>query len=45
LEQALSIGDYTWVLRDGQVVETGDSNLLKSSTNDFVKRFVQGDVE
>lgn len=45
LEQALSIGDYTWVLRDGQVVDTGDSNLLKSSTNDFVKRFVQGDVE
>ncbi|WP_203249020.1 ABC transporter ATP-binding protein [Sporosarcina beigongshangi] len=45
LEQALSIGDYTWVLREGQIVEAGDSNLLQSSTNDFVKRFVQGDVE
>lgn len=45
LEQALSIGDYTWVLDEGQVVETGDSNLLHSSTNDFVKCFVRGDVE
>ena len=45
LEQALSIGDYTWVLREGQVVESGDSDLLQSSTNEFVKRFVQGEVE
>ncbi len=45
LEQALSIGDYTWVMNDGQVVETGESNLLQSSTNDFVKRFVKGDAE
>ena len=44
LEQALSIGDYTWVLRDGQVIEAGESSLLTSSTNDFVRRFVEGDV-
>ncbi|MFJ7936769.1 phosphate ABC transporter ATP-binding protein [Sporosarcina sp. NPDC096371] len=45
LEQALAIGDYTWVLKDGHVVETGDSDLLTSSTNEFVKRFVQGEIE
>lgn len=45
LEQALSIGDYTWVLFDGQVIEAGESDLLKSTTNEFVKQFVQGGVE
>ena len=42
LQQALSIGDYTWVLMDGQVSETGKSDLLKSPTNGSVKQFVQG---
>jgi len=45
LEQALSIGDYTWVLMNGQVIETGESDLLNSPTNEFVKQFVQGGVE
>ena len=45
LEQAISIGDYTWVLMNGQVIEAGDSNLLKSPTNEFVKQFVQGGAE
>lgn len=45
LEQALSIGDYTWVLMNGQVIETGDSDLLKSPKNEFVKQFVQGGAE
>ena len=45
LNQALSIGDYTWVLMNGQVMEAGDSDLLKSPTNEFVKQFVQGGAE
>lgn len=45
LEQAMSIGDYTWVLMDGQVIETGESDLLKSPTNELVKQFVQGGAE
>ncbi len=45
LEQALSIGDYTWVMMNGQVIETGESDLLKSPTNEFVKQFVQGGAE
>lgn len=43
LEQAMSIGDFTWVMMDGEVIETGDSALLKSSTNALVRKFVQGD--
>ena len=42
LEQAISIGNYTWVMMDGEVIETGESNLLKSPTNSRVKNFVQG---
>lgn len=42
VEQALSIGDYTWVLKDGELIEAGESELLRSSTNTFVKRFVRG---
>ncbi len=45
LEQAISIGNYTWVLMDGQIIETGESDLLTSPTNEFVKRFVRGDIE
>lgn len=45
LKQALTIGDYTWVLMNGQVIEAGKSDLLKSTTNEFVKQFVQGGVE
>ena len=44
LEQALSIGDYTWVMMEGKVIETGDSELLKSPKNELVKQFVQGDL-
>ncbi|MFC5591807.1 phosphate ABC transporter ATP-binding protein [Sporosarcina soli] len=43
LEQAISIGDFTWVLMGGKVMETGDSELLNSPMNPLVKQFVQGD--
>ena len=42
LEQALSIGDYTWVVMEGQIIETGESSLLKSSKNELVKQFIEG---
>lgn len=45
LQQALDIGDYTWVMMDGEVVETGESELLKAPVNDRVKSFVQGGAE
>lgn len=43
LEQAISIGHFTWVLIDGKLIETGDSDLLKSPTHALVKQFVQGE--
>lgn len=44
LDQAISIGDFTWVLMEGKVIETGDSTILKSPTNKLVEQFVQGDL-
>lgn len=44
LQQALEIGDYTWVMMDGQVVETGESSLLEDPHNSRVNEFVKGVV-
>ncbi|MFJ5714202.1 phosphate ABC transporter ATP-binding protein [Neobacillus sp. NPDC093127] len=43
LEQALTIGAYTWVMMGGKVIETGESSLLKAPVNEKVKRFVKGE--
>lgn len=43
LEQAMTIGEYTWVMMDGKVVETGESSLLNSPENEKVRRFVKGE--
>ncbi|MBO0958842.1 phosphate ABC transporter ATP-binding protein [Neobacillus sp. MM2021_6] len=43
LEQALTIGEYTWVMMDGKVIETGESRLLDAPVNEKVKRFVKGE--
>ncbi|SDL84541.1 phosphate ABC transporter ATP-binding protein [Sediminibacillus halophilus] len=43
LQQAISLGDYTWVMIEGEVVETGDSSLLNNPSNEQVKRFVKGE--
>lgn len=45
LHQAQTIGDYTWVMMNGQVIETGESALLISPSNEKVKRFVEGAIE
>lgn len=45
LQQAITIGHETWVMMDGEVVETGQSDFLKQPQNDRVKQFVRGDVE
>lgn len=45
LEQALTIGKYTWVMMDGELIETGKSDLLRDPKNDKVKQFVKGEVE
>lgn len=42
LQQALTIGHYTWVMMNGELVETGKSSLLNAPTNPRVAEFVQG---
>jgi len=45
LQQALTIGDYTWVMMNGQLIESGESSLLNHPTNEKVKQFVKGEME
>lgn len=42
LQQALTIGHFTWVMMDGELIETGESSLLKAPSNPRVAEFVQG---
>ncbi|MFJ7738516.1 phosphate ABC transporter ATP-binding protein [Lysinibacillus sp. NPDC097287] len=42
LQQALTIGHYTWVMMDGELIETGESSLLNAPKNPRVTEFVQG---
>lgn len=44
LQQALEIGDFTWVMMEGEVVETGESELLEDPHNEKVQVFVKGEV-
>ncbi|WP_026570663.1 MULTISPECIES: phosphate ABC transporter ATP-binding protein [Sediminibacillus] len=43
LQQAKNLGDYTWVMIAGEVVETGESSLLNDPSNEQVRRFVKGE--
>lgn len=42
LQQALTIGHFTWVMMDGALVETGESSLLNMPKNPRVEEFVKG---
>ena len=42
LQQALTIGHYTWVMMDGELIEAGRSTLLNAPTNPRVAEFIQG---
>ncbi|MEW9676104.1 phosphate ABC transporter ATP-binding protein [Lentibacillus sp. L22] len=42
LEQAETIGDYSWVMMDGEVLETGESGFLHNPQNERVEDFVKG---
>lgn len=44
IEQALSIGDYTWVMMNGSLVESGESTFLKNPSNEAVRKFVKGEL-
>jgi putative ABC transport system ATP-binding protein len=45
LDQAVSIGDYSWVMMGGEVVEIGESEILQHPKDERIQRFVRGDME
>lgn len=45
LVQARAIGDYSWVLMNGELKESGKSDFLNNPQNEDVKRFIRGEVE
>lgn len=45
LEQARTIGDDTWVVMNGKLIEFGPSHLLDAPKTELVKRFVKGEIE
>lgn len=42
IQQAMTIGQYTWVMMDGELVQQGDSSILLHPTDSRVEQFVQG---
>jgi putative ABC transport system ATP-binding protein len=44
LTQAITIGGYSWVMIDGEVIESGESSFLNNPQNDRVKQFIKGDL-
>lgn len=45
LEQAMTIGDYSWVLMNGELKENGKSDFLKNPINEDVLHFIRGEAE
>lgn len=45
LNQALTVGTYTWFLMEGQLLEAGKSTEIKNSQNEKVQAFLRGDLE
>jgi putative ABC transport system ATP-binding protein len=42
LDQALHVGDFTWVMMRGEKIQEGPIDILKEPTNEKVRRFVKG---
>jgi putative ABC transport system ATP-binding protein len=45
LDQALRIGHFTWVMMNGELIESGESSLLKNPRDKRVQEFVKGEIE
>jgi putative ABC transport system ATP-binding protein len=44
LDQALRIGHCTWVMMNGELIESGESSLLKNPQDKRVQDFVKGEI-
>lgn len=42
IEQAENLGDYTWFLKDGQLIESGKSSSIFQSKNEQLQHFIKG---
>ncbi|SOB98740.1 phosphate ABC transporter ATP-binding protein (PhoT family) [Ureibacillus xyleni] len=42
IEQAKRVGDYTWVMMNGQLLESGETNILWNNSNKYIQNFVSG---
>lgn len=42
IEQAIKMGNFTWVMMNGQLIESGKSTLLNESSNIQIQQFVEG---
>lgn len=45
LKQALTVGNYTWFLMNGQLLEAGKSHEIENSRNEKVQAFLRGELE
>lgn len=45
LNQALTVGTYTWILMDGELLEAGKSQDIQNSTNEHVQAFLKGELK
>ncbi len=44
IQQAMELGDYIWVMMNGELVESGDISILSKTKNKQVQNFIQGNV-
>lgn len=42
IEQAKQIGQFTWLMKDGKLIERGETKLVFSSPNTVVQQFLSG---
>lgn len=42
IEQAKRIGNFTWIMMEGKLVESGESKILSTSENCRIQQFVKG---
>jgi len=45
LDQAHTIGDYSWVMIDGELIESGETQFLNDPADSRVKSFIKGELE
>ncbi len=42
LDEAKAVGDYMWIMMEGEIAETGDISILEAPKNERVKQFLKG---